>query len=105
MRAIRAALSQEEEETVPDPTRGVSLVMLSVATSIDALAVGLSFAMLHIRIWYPALVIGAVAATMTTVGMLLGTRLGSKFGRNTEIAGGLILILIGLNILVQHLRE
>jgi len=105
MRAIRAALSQEEEETVPDPTRGLSLVMLSVATSIDALAVGLSFAMLHIRIWYPALVIGVVAATMTTLGMLLGTRLGSKFGRNTEIAGGLILILIGLNILVRHLRE
>ncbi|MEJ5298297.1 MAG: manganese efflux pump MntP family protein [Armatimonadota bacterium] len=105
IRAIHAALTDDPEEEAPDPTRGISLVMLSVATSIDALAVGLSFAMLHVRIWYPALVIGIVAATMTTLGMLLGTRLGSRFGRNTEIGGGLILIIIGLNILIQHLRE
>ncbi len=104
-RAIHAALTSPEERDVGDPTRGISLVMLSVATSIDALAVGLSFAMLHVRIWYPALVIGVVAASMTTLGMLVGCRLGSRFGRNTEIAGGVILILIGLNILSQHLRE
>ncbi len=105
IRAIRTALSDGPEDDVPDPTRGISLVMLSVATSIDALAVGLSFGMLRVRIWYPALIIGIVAGTMTTLGMLLGTRLGSRFGRNTEVAGGLILILIGLNILVQHLRD
>ena len=60
----------------PDPTRGVSLVLLSVATSLDALAVGFSFAALKVRILTPCLVIGLTAAALTLVGMLVGARLG-----------------------------
>lgn len=85
-----------------DPTRGISLVMLSIATSIDALAIGLSLAVLGIRIWTPALVIGLTAGALTVVGMLLGRRLGSIWGFRVEIAGGALLILIGCKILIEQ---
>jgi putative Mn2+ efflux pump MntP len=65
--------------------------------------VGLSLGVLRVRIWYPALVIGAVAGTLTALGMHLGAPLGSRFGRKMEVAGGLVLIGIGLKILLQHL--
>jgi manganese efflux pump family protein len=88
---------------VNDPTRGLSLIVLSVATSIDALAVGLSLALLRVDIWYPALVIGLVAAALTFVGLRLGCRFGSLLGRRMEAVGGVILILIGFRILFEHL--
>ncbi len=102
-KAVMGAL-QEEDEDVPkaDPTRGLMLVTLSVATSLDALAVGLSFAMLKIRIWWPAVIIGLVAGAFTTVGMQIGSRLGARFGRRMEVAGGLVLIGIGLKIVADH---
>ena len=87
----------------PDPTRGLTLLMLSVATSIDALAVGLSLGMLQVAIWYPILIIGVVTFGLTVSGMLLGARLGPRFGRWTEFFGGLVLIAIGLKILIEHL--
>jgi len=87
----------------PDPTRKWSLIALSLATSIDALAVGLSMAFLQIEIWTPSVVIGVVAAAMTLVGMVSGRRLGARFGRRMELIGGLILIAIGLKIVVEHL--
>ena len=85
-----------------DPTRGLMLVTLSVATSIDALAVGLSMAFLRIEVWFPAIVIGFVAALFTTVGILSGSRIGPRWGRWAEVIGGCILLLIGLNILLSH---
>jgi len=87
----------------PDPTRGASLLVLSVATSLDALAVGLSLAALHVDIIYPALVIGIVAFTMTVVGMKLGPLLGKVIGRRAELLGGTILVIIGAKILIDHL--
>jgi putative Mn2+ efflux pump MntP len=93
----------EEEKSASDPTRGLSLVLLSVATSIDALAVGLSLSVLGVSIWTPALVIGLVAGALTVAGMLLGRRAGDRWGPRVEIVGGLILIGIGLKILFEHL--
>ncbi|MBN1844364.1 MAG: manganese efflux pump [Sedimentisphaerales bacterium] len=86
-----------------DPTRGWSLIMLSLATSIDALAVGISMAVVGIRIWLPSVVIGVVALLMTVLGMHLGRRLGARLGRHMERIGGLILIAIGSKILIEHL--
>lgn len=86
-----------------DPTRGATLLLLSLATSIDALAVGLSFAFLQVEIVYASLIIGLVAAAMTGLGMILGSRLGGRFGRRMEIVGGLVLIGIGLKIVFDHL--
>ena len=88
-----------------DPTRGLPLVVLSVATSLDALAVGLSFAALRTPILYPALVIGLVAFGLTAAGMRLGPLLGKAIGRRAELVGGLILIFIGVKILLDHLNQ
>lgn len=96
------ALHGDDESPNSDPTRGLSLVMLSIATSIDALAVGLTLAMLDVSIWTPALVIGLVAGTLTVAGMLLGRRVGILWGKRVEICGGLVLLGIGLKILLEH---
>jgi putative Mn2+ efflux pump MntP len=86
-----------------DPTRGWSLVVLSIATSIDALAVGLSFAALGVEVWTPAAVIGVTAAVMTLLGALGGRALGERFGSRMAVVGGLVLIAIGVWILFEHL--
>ncbi|HKJ05462.1 MAG TPA: manganese efflux pump MntP family protein [Geopsychrobacteraceae bacterium] len=91
-----------EERSEKDPTRGWSLVMLSIATSIDALAVGLTLSMLGLSIWTPAIVIGLTAGVLTLIGMVLGRRLGMHWGSRVEILGGFILIGIGLKILLEH---
>jgi putative Mn2+ efflux pump MntP len=104
LKVIREALGGDEfRATRGDPTRGVSLLMLSVATSIDAFAVGLSFAMLGVVIWYPAVVIGCTTGAITAAGMLIGDRLGARFGKRLGILGGLVLLAIGVKILVEHL--
>jgi len=86
-----------------DPTTGLTLLMLAVATSIDALAVGLSFAFLKQQIFYASIVIGLVAVIMTMFGMVFGKNLGKLFGKRAEMIGGLVLIGIGLKILFDHL--
>jgi putative Mn2+ efflux pump MntP len=95
---------REEEAEKVDPTKGYTLVMLSVATSIDSLAVGLSFSVLNVSIWMPASIIGLVATLLTVIGLKLGCLLGSasRIGSRAEIAGGLVLLGIGFNILHQH---
>lgn len=99
------AFQTDEKIDEKDPTRGLTLVILSLATSIDALAVGLSLAMLNISVWTPALVIGLVAGILTVVGLLLGRRCGVAWGRRVEIFGGLVLCAIGIKILFQHLLD
>jgi putative Mn2+ efflux pump MntP len=85
-----------------DPTAGWNLLLLSVATSVDALAAGLSLAMLEADIVVPAVVIGVTAAVLTAVGMLLGRRIGADWGRRVEVLGGLVLVAIGVRIVVEH---
>lgn len=102
-RMIYEACSDEEKTEGQDPTKGLNLVLLSIATSIDALAVGFSLSVIGVSIWLPALVIGLVAGVLTIAGMLLGGRIGDRWGSRVEIFGGCILIGIGLKILVEHL--
>jgi putative Mn2+ efflux pump MntP len=85
-----------------DITRGIPLLTLSVATSIDALAVGLGFAFVDSRILTASLVIGATAFTVTAAGFHLGRRVGTLLGRWAGVAGGLLLIGIGTRILITH---
>jgi manganese efflux pump family protein len=94
----------EEARDLRDPTRGWTLVTLSVATSIDALAVGLSLAFLDVSIWVPSVVIGLVAALLTTLGLEFGSRLGPRWGKWAEILGGCVLLFIGARILFLHLQ-
>jgi putative Mn2+ efflux pump MntP len=79
------------------------LLVLAVATSIDALAVGLSFAFLNTGIIAPALIIGAVTFCVSFLGVLLGKRLGCIFGSRIELLGGIMLIGIGVKILFEHM--
>ncbi|MCU0292658.1 MAG: manganese efflux pump MntP family protein [Thermoanaerobaculaceae bacterium] len=102
-RMIHAGLDSRDGATPEDPSRGWTLLMLAVATSIDALAVGFSLAMLQVSIWLPAVVIGVVCAALSVAGVRLGRVLGSAFGTRMEVVGGLVLIAIGVRILVQHL--
>lgn len=96
---------RRKEKAVRDPTRGVTLVVLSLATSIDASAVGLSLGVLDTGIWYSSVVIGLVCAVMTAAGMRLGRPLGARFGKRMEIAGGALLVAIGLRVLAAHLAR
>jgi putative Mn2+ efflux pump MntP len=97
--AIRA---DAEDRRTSDPTRGWRLVVLSVATSIDALAVGLSFAALGVEVWFPSAIIGITACIMSLVGALGGRALGMRFGSKMAVVGGLILIAIGFWIVIEH---
>lgn len=102
-RMIRSGLDPGGAPCNNDPSRGGTLVMLSIATSIDAFAIGLSLAMLRVNILYPSLVIGIVTASLSLTGLLIGHRLGETFGKRMEIVGGIVLIGIGLRVLVSHL--
>jgi len=100
---IAESFNDEAKVYTTDPTKGLTLIILSVATSIDALAVGLSFAFLKIPVIYPSIIIGIVAFFMTMVGMLFGERLGKLVGRRAETLGGIVLIGIGVIILFEHI--
>lgn len=101
---IHEALSAGEDDEADAEGIGVrELLLLSFATSVDALAVGISFAFLDVAIGPAALLIGAVTFLVSLVGVRLGHRAGVRFRRPAEVAGGVILIGIGLRILLDHL--
>lgn len=103
---IRNSFSEGEDEEAgrKDPTKGGTLIILSVATSIDALAVGFSISMAGVDIMMPAAVIGVVALVFTAGGLHLGRKIGQipKLGAFSEVFGGLALIGIGIRILYEH---
>ena len=101
-RMVYESVRVESEKLLDSPSIGV-LLTLSVATSIDALAVGLSFSFLRVSIVFPAIVIGVVAFSLSFLGVYLGGKLGRFLRNRVEILGGLILIAIGIKILVEHL--
>jgi len=94
--------SQDKEV---DITKGILLITLSIATSIDALAVGLSFAFLEVNIAMASLTIGAVAFLVTTIGFIVGKRASKIIGKRAEAIGGLILLAIAFRILLSHILE
>jgi putative Mn2+ efflux pump MntP len=96
------AFEEREKRRQSDPTRGWMLVTLSLATSIDALAVGLSTAFLEVTIWKPSVIIGLVACVFSGVGITFANKVLGRFGRAAEVMGGLTLILIGARIFLQH---
>jgi putative Mn2+ efflux pump MntP len=93
----------EEDEAPLESIRIVPVIVLSFATSIDALAVGISFGVLQTAVLIPALIIGIVCFGISFAGVMLGERLESFLGNKMEIFGGVILILIGLRILTEHM--
>lgn len=98
---VREGLSGEEESI--DADVGVrAMLPLAIATSIDALAVGITFAMTEGSIAVPALIIGVVTFAISAVGVKAGSYVGQRFGSIAEVFGGIILVLIGLKILLEH---
>jgi putative Mn2+ efflux pump MntP len=96
------SLQRSEEEEKPQRHGLGVLIVTAIGTSIDALAVGVTLALVDANIIVNALAIGAATFTMVTIGILTGRYLGEKFGRYAEAAGGVVLIVIGINILIEH---
>jgi len=89
----------QEEESIKDPTRGWGLLSLALATSIDALGVGVSMGIAEETIFVPSVIIGIVAALMTYSGVKLGSKLSAVFGKRTELLGAVVLLVIAIKLL------
>lgn len=102
---IKEALEDEEEEANKSDSRLdiKELFVLAVATSIDALAVGITFAFLQVKILPAITIIGCTTFVLSAMGVFIGNIFGSKYKSKAELAGGVILVLIGLKILLEHL--
>ena len=101
---IREALTEREEEaSAKNPLDNKVLFLLAIATSIDALAAGITLITMPISIFISALVIGAVSFVLSVAGVFIGKKCGNLFGNKAEIIGGVVLILIGAKILIEHL--
>ena len=95
-------IKNDDGKIFKDISKGWLLVTLAFATSIDALAVGFSFGVIDSKIFIPSIIIGIIASIMSLIGIKLGELLSFRFGRKIEILGGIILIIIGINIVIQH---
>lgn len=98
---IKESFDKEEVEVNPDFSFK-TMFSMAVATSIDALAVGVSFAFLKVDIWTAILVIGVTTAAFSAAGVLVGNVFGARYKSKAELAGGIILVAIGLKILLEH---
>lgn len=99
---VKEALGKDEEEV--DASMDVkSMFVLAVATSIDALAVGVSFAFLQVQIVWAVLFIGVITFLLSAVGVKVGSLFGTKYKSKAELAGGIVLILIGIKLLLEGL--
>ncbi len=103
IRMVIEGLKKKEEDEVRDYSSTATLVSMAIGTSIDAFAVGISFALLSIRIWYSAVIIGTVTFLASMIAIRIGKSAGERLGNNVEIIGGLILIAIGIKIFLEHI--
>lgn len=99
---VRSGFNPDGECYGENPSKGKTLMILCVATSLDALAVGLGMAMINAPVFVPSILIGVVASGLSAIGLFAGNRLGEAFGKRMEVVGGLILIGIGLRIVFSH---
>jgi len=103
IRMIVEGLRRKDNNEVRDYTKTLTLVATAVGTSIDAFAVGISFAFLDIKIWMSGLIIGAVTFLASMTAIRIGKSAGARLGQRVEIAGGLILFAIGVKIFLEHM--
>lgn len=94
----------EQEEEVDNNINFKTMLLLSIATSIDAFAVGITFSFLNINIFYSVIIIGLTTFTISFIGVLLGNQIGNKYQRKAKILGGITLIILGIKILLEHLN-
>jgi putative Mn2+ efflux pump MntP len=94
---------RDEKDEIRDYSKTMTLVSVAIGTSIDAFAVGISFALLNIRIWYSGIIIGIVTFLASMTAIRIGKSAGERLGNKVEIIGGLILISIGIKIFLEHI--
>ena len=99
---VKEALSSEEEE-VDDSFAPRAMLPLAVATSIDALATGVTFSVTNTNIWIAISIIGVTTFAFSAVGVKIGNIFGAKYRSKAELIGGIVLILVGTKILIEHL--
>jgi manganese efflux pump family protein len=102
LKMIYDSFKVDTEKIKTDVTKGFSLLILSIATSIDALAVGFSYALIKQSIFLPSIIIGVIAAAMTLTGIYIGEKFSAKFERTAAFVGGLVLIAIGVRVVIEH---
>ena len=102
IRMITEGFKKKEKVQIKDYGNTTTLVSMAIGTSIDAFAVGISFALLSIRIWYSAVIIGAVTFMASMTAIRIGKSAGGRLGNKVEIIGGLILTAIGIKIFLEH---
>ena len=95
--------AKNEFETIDDGVDFKTMIALAIATSIDALAIGISFAFLNVNILFSSLIIGLITFLICILGVKIGNVFGNKYEKLSQILGGIILILIGFKILIEHL--
>ena len=100
---IKEALSSDDDECQDDSLRLGDLIMLSIATSVDALAVGITFAFFNVSLLLSVSMIGIITFIICVIGVKVGNVFGEKYKSKAELAGGLILIVMGAKILIDHL--
>lgn len=100
---IYDSFSEKEQQTTENPFQFTKLLLLSIATSIDALAVGITFAFLKINIFTAILIIGLTTLGLSVVGVKIGNLFGAKYKSKAEFVGGAVLVLMGVRILIGHL--
>jgi putative Mn2+ efflux pump MntP len=100
---VEGCTTKEEEEEVKVFRKFMDLVTVAIGTSLDAFAVGLSFALLNIMIWEIGIVIGVVTFLASMTAIRIGKAAGSRLGQRVEIVGGLILVAIGIKIFLEHM--
>ena len=95
--------SFEKTSSIDDKVDFKSMILISLATSIDAFAIGVSLAFLEVNIWISSIIILIVVFAFSMIGSVIGNKFGNKFGNKAEFIGGLVLIVIGIKILLEHL--
>ena len=102
IRMIIEGIRRKDDDEIRDYTKAKELLTVAVGTSIDAFAVGISFALLNIRIWYSGIIIGIVTFLASMTAIRIGKSAGSRLGNKVELIGGIILIAIGIRIFLEH---
>ena len=100
---IIEGVKRKEDDEIRDYTKILNLLSVAIGTSIDAFAVGISFALLSIRIWYSGIIIGAVTFLASMTAIRIGKSTSGRLGNKVEIIGGIILIGIGVKIFLEHM--
>jgi putative Mn2+ efflux pump MntP len=100
---IKESLSKKEEETNEDYFQFIKMLVLAIATSIDALAIGVTFAFFKINIFKAAIIIGLITFFLSMAGVKIGNIFGARFKSKAEFTGGAVLVILGIKILIEHL--